>query len=732
MTAPETSQAREQADDTGLEHLELTVEGMTCATCAARVEKILNRRPGVQEARVNFASHRAAVTYDPAAVTLDDMSAAVDKIGYSVTPVEPAAEPTDPHAAEQRTWWRRLLVAWPLALAVLVLSLGWMEHTWARWAAFALTIPVQFGVGWPFLRAAALRAARLTTNMDTLIALGTLAAFSFSTYQLAAGGAIYFDTAALIISFLALGRYFEARATGRASGAIRALLELGAKQARVVTDEGDRTVPVEQVRTGDLLRVRPGEKTPVDGVVVDGAAAVDESMLTGESTPADKARDDTVAGATINTDGVLTLRATAVGHDTALARIAALVEEAQGSKAPVERLADRVASVFVPIVLGIAAVTLAAWWLLAGDPVAGVIAAVAVLIVACPCSLGLATPTAIMAGTGRGAAMGVLVKGGEVLESSKRIHTVVFDKTGTLTEGAMSLTDVVAVSGEEPDRVLTRAAAVEADSEHPIGQAVAVGASERGVIRSQATGFGNVAGHGVTSTVDEEIVHVGRRTLMAGHGLEIPQELEDAATELEARGRTAVFAGWDGAARGVLGVADTVKPSAASAVAGLHDLGLSVAMITGDNAQTARAIAADAGIDQVLAEVLPADKAHEIRRLQDGGQRVAMVGDGINDAPALAQADLGIAIGTGTDVAIEAADITLMSGDPESVRTAIALSRRTLRTIFQNLGWAFGYNVAAIPLAALGLLNPIIAGAAMAFSSVSVVTNSLRLNRFGR
>lgn len=741
MGAPEQLQQSphgEPSDQEGgrLEDIELAVEGMTCATCAARVEKVLNRRSGVHHAHVTFPSHRATVSYDPGAVSLDELSAAVEKIGYRVAPVQPQAEPEDTHAAEQQAWWRRVLVTWPLALAVLLLSLLWMEQPWARWSAFALTVPVQFGVGWPFLRVAAQRAVRRTTNMDTLIALGTLAAFGFSTYQLMAGGALYFDTAALIISFLALGRYFEAKATGRASSAIRELLELGAKHARLVDDSadgGERTVAVEQVRLGDVVRVRPGEKIPVDGAVVTGTAAVDESMLTGESAPAEKRTGDTVAGATINTDGVLTVRATAVGRDTALARIVRLVEEAQGSKAPVERLADRVASVFVPVVLTIAALTLAGWWVLAGDPVAGVIAAVAVLIVACPCSLGLATPTAIMVGTGRGAEMGVLVKGGEVLENSKRITTVVFDKTGTLTEGAMSLTDVEPRDGgDDPATLLARAGAVEHGSEHPIAQAVVAAARERGHELPPVSDFRNVAGHGVTATVDGARVCVGRRALMRERGLDLPGELDTAAAELESRGRTTVFVGWSDTVHGVLGIADTVKATAASAVAGLHAAGLSVAMITGDTTQTAHAIARETGIDRVLAEVLPEDKVAEIRRLQDESHAVAMVGDGVNDAPALAQADLGIAIGTGTDVAIESAGITLMSGDPEGVRVAIELSRRTVRTVRQNLGWAFGYNVAAIPLAVAGLLSPIIAGAAMAFSSVSVVTNSLRMRRFGR
>ncbi|HYR61571.1 MAG TPA: copper-translocating P-type ATPase, partial [Actinomycetota bacterium] len=532
--------------------------------------------------------------------------------------------------------------------------------------------------------------------------------------------------------FILLGRYFEAKARGRASSAIKKLLELGAREARLINDGTERLVPVEQVRVGDLVRVRPGEKIPVDGEVAAGSSAVDESMLTGESVPVDKREGDKVAGATINTNGVLTIRATAVGRDTALAQIVRLVQEAQGSKAPVQRLADRISGVFVPVVLAIAALTFAGWWLLAGNPGRGLIAAVAVLIIACPCSLGLATPTAIMVGTGRGADLGVLIKGGEVLEGSRRIQIIVFDKTGTLTRGKMSLTDVQAAPGQGPEELVRLAGAVEASSEHPIARAVVAGAGARGAGLPEADQFSSLAGHGVRAAVEGRTVWVGRRKLMAEQGLLLEEELERCALELESAGKTAVFAGWDGRVRGVLGVADTVKDGAAGVIRELKAMGVEVAMITGDNVRTATAVASELGIDRVLAEVLPQDKAAEVRSLQSQGKVVAMVGDGINDAPALVQADLGIAIGTGTDVAIESSDVTLMSGDLEGVVTAIRLSRRTLRIIYQNLGWAFGYNTAAIPLAALGLLNPIIAGGAMAFSSVSVVGNSLRLRGFRR
>ncbi len=709
---------------------------MTCGSCAARVEKVLSRQPGVARAGVNFATERATVVADTEQVSGDDLVAKVAKLGYGLVPVTPS---TSEHASDSEStleagWLRRMLVAWPLGLVVLVLSMAFMHEPWARWAALGLTVPVQFWAGYPFIHQAAVRARARQANMDTLIAIGTLAAFWFSTYQVVVGDAHsdhYFDTAALIIAFLLLGRYFEARAKGRASGAIRRLLELGARDAHLVVDGEERTVPVDQVRVGDLLRVRPGEKIPVDGEVVEGASAVDESMLTGESVPVEKGVGDRVAGATVNTHGVLVLRAGAVGADTALAHIVRLVEEAQGTKAPVQRLADRIASVFVPAVLAVAALTFAGWWLLAGDATQGLVSAVAVLIIACPCALGLATPTAIMVGTGRGASMGVLIKGGEVLERSKRVDTVVFDKTGTLTTGRMALTDVISAEGTHERDLLARAAAVEDASEHPVGRAVVEGVRARAVTLPPLDDFASVAGHGVRGRVGAIVVHVGSRRLMDEAGLERVPDLESVAEGLESDGKTAIFAGWEGRVRGVLAVADTPKADARAAVAELGAMGIDVVMITGDNHRTAARVGSEMGIDRVLSEVLPADKVAEVRRLQSAGRVVAMVGDGVNDAPALVQADLGIAIGTGTDVAIESSDITLLSAELDGVATAIRLSRRTFATILQNLGWAFGYNVALIPMAALGLLNPIIAGAAMAFSSVSVVANSLRLHRFG-
>jgi cation-transporting ATPase V/Cu+-exporting ATPase len=734
--------------DTAEGELDLTVEGMTCGSCAARVQRILERQEPVERADVNFATGGVRL-HAAGEVDLDQLEAAVDKIGYRLVREEPAPHAdTDPAdaggatAGEQRRWFWRMALGVPPTLVVFWLS---MVHTGMLWGAdralstwqqvtvLVLTAGVQFGVGWPFLAGAARRARRLTANMDTLIAVGTLAAFTYSTAVLATGGdELYFEAAAGIVAALAVGRYFEARAKSRAGSAIRALLELGAKQARRIDpDSGDESlVPVEQVAVGDRLRVRPGEKIPTDGEVVDGASAVDESMLTGESVPVDKAVGDRVAGATVNTSGALTVRATAVGRDTALAQIVRTVEEAQAGKAEVQRLADRVAAVFVPAVLGVAAATFAGWAVLAGQPVEGLIAAVAVLIIACPCALGLATPTGIMVGTGRGAELGVLIKRVEVLEATRRSTTVVFDKTGTLTTGEMAVVDVTPAAGADAAALLARAGAVEADSEHPLGRAVAACARERGVTLPPARDFEAVAGQGVRATVEGSATYVGRPKLMADAGLVVPAALEQAVERAERAGHTAILAGWDGEARGVLAVADTLKAGAREVVAELGDMGLSVAMITGDNARTAHAIAESAGIDRVMAEVLPADKQAEIARLQQDGERVAMVGDGVNDAPALVQADLGVAIGTGTDVAIESGDLTLMRGELAGVVTALRLSRRTHRTIRQNLFWAFGYNTAAIPLAAVGLLSPLIAGVAMALSSVTVVTNSLRLRRF--
>jgi cation-transporting ATPase V len=704
--------------------LQLDVSGMTCGSCVQRVEKTLLKQQGVLECRVNLATAEATVRLAEEAAPFEDMRAAVQARGYDIA-IHKEGRSDDPARQEERDWLRRVWVAWPLGLAVMLLSTFAMDTNWARVAAFVLATPVQFWAGWPFLKGAAHRARSFSANMDTLIALGTLTAYVYSVWALFVGDDTYFDTAALIIAFLLLGKYLESRARGRASQAIKRLLELGAKQAHVVRGGREFLMLVDQVKVGDLVRVRPGEKLPTDGLVEEGASTVDESMVTGESVPVEKGVGDEVTGATLNVDGTLLVRTIRIGSDTALAQIVKLVSEAQSNKAPIQRLADRIAGVFVPIVIGIAAVTALSWLIATGNVRDAIVPAVAVLIIACPCAMGLATPAAIMVGTGKGAQLGVLIRGGEVLERSRRIDIVVFDKTGTLTEGRMRLVDVV---GE--DDALARAAAAESLSEHPISRAVVDGAVERGLALSQATDFRSVAGFGVRARVDGEDVLVGRLKFLEKGGCEVPGWLEQESTRLETEGKTVFWVGWGGKARAALAVADTVKSNAAAAVRALHAMGVEVAMITGDNRATAEAIAKQVGIDRVLAEVVPAEKVDEVRRLQAEGKTVAMVGDGINDGPALAQADLGIAIGTGTDVAIEASDLTLMSGDLKGVVTAIKLSRRTFRTIVQNLFWAFGYNVVLIPLAAAGLLNPILAGAAMAFSSVSVVSNSLRLRRF--
>jgi copper-transporting P-type ATPase V len=711
------------AQQTRVKELQFDVSGMTCGSCVQRVEKTLLKQPGVLECRVNLATGEATVRLAEEAAPFEALRDAVRARGYDLAIHRD--RPDDPDRREERAWLRRVWVAWPLSAVVMLLSTVAMDADWARVTAFVLATPVQFWAGWPFLVGAARRARRLSADMDTLIALGTLTAYGYSVWALFAGEDLYFDTAALIVSFLLLGKYLETRARGRASEAMKRLLELGAKEAHVVRGGREFLMLVDQVKVGDLVRVRPGEKIPTDGVVEEGGSTVDESMLTGESVPVEKVAGDQVTGATVNLDGTLLVRTTRIGADTALAQIVKLVSEAQSNKAPIQRLADRIAGVFVPIVIGIAAVTALAWFVATGDARDAIVPAIAVLIIACPCAMGLATPAAVMVGTGRGAQLGVLIRGGEVLEQSRRIDIVVFDKTGTLTEGRMQLVDVV---GEEG--ALARAAAAEASSEHPIARAVVDGAAERGVAALTASGFRAVSGLGVRASVEGEGVVVGRRSFLEREGCEVPDWLAQDTSRIEAEGKTVFLVGWGDKARAALAVADTLKQNSGETVRTLRAMGVEVVMITGDNRSTAEAIGREAGIDRVLAEVLPEQKVGEVRRLQEEGNVVAMVGDGINDGPALAQADLGIAIGTGADVAIEASDLTLMSGDPRGVVTAIQLSRRTYRTIVQNLFWAFGYNVALIPLAAAGLLNPILAGAAMAFSSVSVVSNSLRLRRF--
>jgi Cu+-exporting ATPase len=733
------------------EHLELPITGMTCASCANRIERKLNKLDGVS-ASVNYATEKATVDFDAETVAPEQLLAAVEAAGYQAA--LPSAEPAEAQAEVDETapLRRRLIVSTILALPVLLISMvpALQFDNW-QWLALQLATPVVLWGAWPFHRAAWANLRHGTATMDTLISLGTLAALGWSLYALFLGDAgmtgmkmpfdlfpepgggtenLYLEVASVVTVYVLAGRYFEARAKRRAGAALTALLELGAKDVAILDPDGtERRLPVEQLSVGDRFVVRPGEKVATDGIVEEGSSAVDQSLLTGESVPVEKQPGDEVAGATINAGGRLIVRATKVGADTALAQIARLVTDAQSGKAPVQRLADRISGVFVPIVIGLAVLTLG-FWLGAGEDASYAFsAAVAVLIIACPCALGLATPTALLVGTGRGAQLGLLIKGPEILESTRKVDTIVLDKTGTVTTGRMSLVDVT-TDGATPEDALRLAGALEDASEHPIAQAIAKAARERTAALPPVESFANREGLGVEGIVDGHGVVVGRPALLADWAMHLTPVLEAAKDAAERDGRSAIAVGWDGAARAIVVVADTVKPTSREAIESLKALGLRPVLLTGDNEATARAVAAEVGIDEVIAEVLPADKAHVIRRLQDEGRVVAMAGDGVNDAPALAQADLGLAIGTGTDVAIEASDLTLVSGDLRAAADAIRLSRATLRTIKENLAWAFGYNVAALPLAAAGLLNPVLAGAAMAFSSVSVVANALRLRRF--
>ncbi|WP_250280488.1 MULTISPECIES: heavy metal translocating P-type ATPase [unclassified Frankia] len=808
----------------GVHEIDLSISGMTCASCAARIEKRLNRLEGVT-ATVNYATERAHVVY-PDRLTPADLVTEVQRIGYRAQPpraaqamrllpappaggggpgrpprtVRPdearraagqeqegeggaeagraaaAADPATERGRRVGPRRLRLIVSGVLSLPVLLLAMvpALQFDNW-QWLSLALAAPVVLWGGLPFHRAAWANLRHGAATMDTLVSIGTLAAFGWSLYALffghvgtqgmtgmvmpaasaadRGGGAdsVYLEVAAVVTTLILTGRSFEARAKRRAGAALRALLELGARDVTVLRDGQERRIGVEQLAVGDRFVVRPGEKIATDGVVEQGRCAVDASMLTGESVPVEAGVGDAVTGATVNTDGRLVVRATRVGADTQLARIAKLVVEAQSGKAAVQRLADRVSAVFVPVVIGLAAVTLAVWLALGEGPTAAFTAAVAVLIVACPCALGLATPTALLVGSGRGAQLGILIKGPEVLESTRRVDTVVLDKTGTLTTGRMSLLTVVTSdatgtgtgsgtgsgtgggtggAGAGVDEVLRLVGAVEAASGHPIARAIAHGARERLGELPDVEDFTSIDGFGVRGTVDGQKIVTGRRRLLDEWSMRIPDDLEQAARAAERDGRTPVFAGWDGAARAVLVVADTLRPGSADAVRRLRGLGLAPVLLTGDNARAAHAVAAQAGIDEVIAEALPTDKVDVVARLQARGRVVAMIGDGVNDAAALARADLGLAVGTGTDAAIEAADITLVRGDLGAAVDAVRLSRRTLATIKGNLFWAFAYNVVALPLAAAGLLNPMIAGAAMVLSSVFVVSSSLRLRRF--
>ncbi|WP_341243174.1 heavy metal translocating P-type ATPase [uncultured Nocardioides sp.] len=720
--------------------------GMTCASCANRIERKLNKLEGVS-ATVNYATEKAHVVA-PASISTDLLLETVAKAGYAASVPDPGSD-TDDAADELAALRRRLVVSAVLAVPVVALAMvpAWQFDRWA-WVSLVLATPVVLWGAWPFHRAAVTNLRHGSTTMDTLVSVGVGAAYLWSVVALVVGDAgmpgmthgfslslqrgdgldeVYLEVAAGVTTFLLAGRWFEKRSKRRAGAALEALLRMGAKEVALLRDGAETQVPAETLRVGDVFVVRPGEKVATDGEVVEGVSAVDVSMLTGEPVPVDVGPGDVVTGATVNAGGRLVVRATRVGSDTQLAQMARLVEQAQQGKAEVQRLADRVSGVFVPVVIALSLLTLAVWLLSGAGATTAFAAAVAVLIIACPCALGLATPTALMVGTGRGAQLGILIRGPEILESTRRVDTVVLDKTGTVTTGRMSLVDVVAHGADEAE-VRRVAAALEHGSEHPIARAVATAAPREE--HPEVSGFANREGLGVVGDVSGRRTAVGRPALLEAEGLALPGPLADALEAAQAQGRTPVLVGWDGAARGVLVVADTVKDTSAEAVARLRALGLEPVLLTGDHERAARSVAAEVGIETVVADVLPADKVSEVRRLQESGRVVAMVGDGVNDAAALAQADLGIAMGTGTDVAIEAADLTLVSGDLRVAGDAVALARRTLGTIRGNLFWAFAYNVAALPLAALGLLSPMIAGLAMALSSVFVVTNSLRLRRF--
>ncbi|MCX5375071.1 cation-translocating P-type ATPase [Streptomyces sp. NBC_00091] len=741
----------------GAAQVELAIGGMTCASCAARIEKKLNRMDGV-EATVNYATEKAKVTFD-ADISVADLIATVEATGYTAQePAPPRTGGAPGDGAEQAEpdelgpLRQRLVAAVSLALPVIAMAMvPALQIDYWQWLSLTLAAPVVTYAAWPFHRAAWTNAKHGAATMDTLISVGTIAAFLWSLWALFLGtagtpgmthafeftiartdgaGNIYLEAAAGVTAFILAGRYFEAKSKRKAGAALKALLELGAKEVTVLRGGHEVTVPTADLQVGDRFLVRPGEKIATDGTVVEGSSAVDASMLTGESVPVEVSVGDSVTGATLNAGGRLVVEATRVGSDTQLARMARLVEDAQNGKAAAQRLADRISAVFVPIVIGLALATLGFWLGTGSGLAAAFTAAVAVLIIACPCALGLATPTALMVGTGRGAQLGILIKGPEVLETTRKVDTIVLDKTGTVTTGQMTLLHVHTADTTDEAEVLRLAGALEHASEHPIAQAVAAGAAAKVGRLPAPEDFANIPGLGVQGVVEGHAVLVGRGKLLAEWAMELPPHLERAKAAAEAAGRTAIAVAWDGEARAVLEVADAVKDTSAEAIRRLRALGLTPILLTGDNKAVAESVAAEVGIDEVIAEVMPQDKVDVVKRLQSEGRSVAMVGDGVNDAAALAQADLGLAMGTGTDAAIEAGDLTLVRGDLRAAADAIRLARKTLGTIRSNLFWAFAYNVAALPLAAAGLLNPMIAGAAMAFSSVFVVGNSLRLRGF--
>ncbi|WP_339157705.1 heavy metal translocating P-type ATPase [Paenibacillus sp. FSL W8-0186] len=729
------------------EKAEFDISGMTCAACAARIEKRLNKLDGVNKAAVNFAVETALVEYNPDEVSTADMMEAIKKLGYSLILKVENAEKGDHKEREIQQQKGKFIfsaiLAFPLLWAMVshfeFTSFIWLPEMFMNpWVQLALATPIQFIVGGQFYIGAYKALRNKSANMDVLVALGTSAAYFYSLYlSFASIGSdshmveLYYETSAVLITLIILGKLFEAKAKGRSSEAIKKLMGLQAKTATVLRDGQEISIPIEEVLTGDIVYVKPGEKVPVDGIIAEGRSALDESMITGESIPVDKTIGDTVIGSTINKNGFLKIEATKVGKDTALAQIIKVVEEAQGSKAPIQRLADTISGIFVPIVVGIAIVTFLIWYFFVtpGNFAESLEKFIAVLVIACPCALGLATPTSIMAGSGRAAEYGILFKGGEHLETAHRIDTIILDKTGTITNGKPTLTDVILANEHNEPEFLRLVGAAEKSSEHPLAEAIVEGIKEKGIPLGSSESFEAIPGFGIQSRVEGKDLFIGTRRLMKNHNISIPDAHLARMEDLEKQGKTAMLVAVDNEFAGIVAVADTVKDTSKEAIARLKKLGLDVVMITGDNTQTAKAIAHQVGIDHVIAEVLPEGKAEEVKKLQQAGKKVAMVGDGINDAPALATADIGMAIGTGTDVAMEAADITLIRGDLNSIADAIYMSKMTIRNIKQNLFWALAYNSLGVPIAALGFLAPWVAGAAMAFSSVSVVLNALRLQR---